>query len=173
MNESNSSISKFLQSSWGTNIALGVSITLVIGAILFTWVLVDKPDYKILVSNYADRDGGEVIAALQKMNVPYQFAENGAAILVPADRVHDVKLKLATQGLPKTGGIGFELMENQKMGTSQFLEQINFQRALEGELARSINSIASVETSRVHLAIPKPSVFVRGIQTPTASVILS
>lgn len=173
VNESNSSLSKFLQSSWGTNIALGVSITLVIGAILFTWVLVDKPDYKILVSNYADRDGGEVIAALQKMNVPYQFAENGAAILVPADRVHDVKLKLATQGLPKTGGIGFELMENQKMGTSQFLEQINFQRALEGELARSINSIASVETSRVHLAIPKPSVFVRGIQTPTASVILS
>ena len=66
VNEYNSSLSKFLQSSWGTNIALGVSITLVIGAILFTWVLVDKPDYKILVSNYADRDGGEVIAALQK-----------------------------------------------------------------------------------------------------------
>ncbi len=173
MNESNTTLKKFLQSSWGTNIAIGLTITLVIGAILTTWVLVDKPDYKLLVSNYSDRDGGEVIAALQQMNVPYQYAQNGAAILVPADRVHDVKLKLATQGLPKTGGIGFELMENQKLGTSQFLEQLNFQRALEGELARSINSIASVETSRVHLAIPKPSVFVRDIQKPTASVILS
>lgn len=173
MNESNSTISKFLQSSWGTNLAVGLAITLVIGGIVTTWVLVDKPDFKVLITNYSDRDGGEVISALQKMNVPYQYAENGSAILVPADRVHDVKLKLATQGLPKTAGTGFELMENQKMGTSQFLEQINFQRALEGELARSINSIASIETSRVHLAIPKPSVFVRVLQKPTASVILS
>jgi flagellar M-ring protein FliF len=89
------------------------------------------------------------------MNVPYKFAEGGSAILVPAAQVHEARLKLASQGLPKGGGVGFELMENQKLGVSQFLEQVNFQRALEGELARSIQSIGSVQTARVHLALPK------------------
>ncbi len=87
--------------------------------------------------------------------------------------MHDARLKLASQGLPKGGNIGFELMENQKLGVSQFLEQVNFQRALEGELARSIESIGSVQGARVHLALPKASVFVREQQKPTASVILN
>jgi flagellar M-ring protein FliF len=95
------------------------------------------------------------------------------AILVPADQVHDVRLKLAGQGLPKGGGVGFELMENQKLGVSQFLEQVNYQRALEGELARSIQSIAAVQSARVHLAMPKSTVFVREQQKPTASVLLN
>ncbi len=171
--ESLTSISKFFQSPLGSNLAIGACIALILGAMMTTWLWVEKPDFKVLVSNYSDRDGGAIIASLQQMNVAYQYAENGNAILIPADRVHDVRLKLATQGLPKSGNIGFELMESQKIGTSQFLEQINFQRALEGELARSINSIASVQTSRVHLAIPKPSVFVREKQKPTASVLLS
>ncbi len=114
-----------------------------------------------------------MIAALQTMNVPYRFAEGGGAILVPAEQVHDARLKLAAQGLPKGGNVGFELMENQKLGSSQFLEQVNFQRALEGELARSINSIGVVQAARVHLAIPKPSVFVRERQQPTASVLVN
>ena len=92
---------------------------------------------------------------------------------MPADQVHDARLKLAAQGLPKGGNVGFELMENQKLGVSQFLEQVNYQRALEGELARSIQSLAAVENARVHLALPKPSVFVRDQQKPTASVLLN
>jgi flagellar M-ring protein FliF len=107
------------------------------------------------------------------MNVPHKFADGGGAILVPADRVHDARLKLASQGLPKGGNVGFELMENQKLGVSQFLEQVNFQRALEGELARSIQSLAAVAGARVHLALPKASVFVRERQKPTASVLLN
>lgn len=93
--------------------------------------------------------------------------------MVPANQVHDARLKLAAQGLPKGSTVGFELMENQKLGSSLFLEQVNFQRALEGELSRSINSIGVVAASRVHLAIPKNSAFVREKQKPTASVLLN
>lgn len=163
----------FLQSPFGKNLALGAGIALVMSIMGAVWMWGQKPDYRVLLSNYSDRDGGAIIDALQQMNIPYQYAEGGGAILVPAERVHDARLKLATQGLPKGGTVGFELMENQKLGVSQFLEQINFQRALEGELARSINSIAIIQTSRVHLAIPKPTVFVREKQLPTASVLLN
>ena len=93
--------------------------------------------------------------------------------MVAADQVHEARLKLASQGLPKGGSVGFELMDNQKFGVSQFAEQVNYQRALEGELARSIESISAVEAARVHLALPKPSLFVRDQQKPSASVILT
>ena len=131
------------------------------------------PDYKVLYTNVSDRDGGAIIASLQQMNVPYKFAEGGGAILVARDRVPEVRLKLASQGLPKGGGVGFELMDNQKFGTSNFAEQVNYQRGLEGELARSVESIGSVESARIHLALPKPSLFVRDQKKPSASVILT
>ncbi|CAN7318710.1 flagellar basal-body MS-ring/collar protein FliF [Variovorax sp. LjRoot290] len=131
------------------------------------------PDYKVLYTNVSDRDGGAIIASLTQMNVPYKFAEGGGAILIAGDKVPEVRLKLAAQGLPKGGGVGFELMDNQKFGTSQFAEQVNYQRGLEGELARSIESIATVESARVHLALPKPSLFVRDQKKPSASVVLS
>jgi len=131
------------------------------------------PDYKVLYTNVSDRDGGAIIASLQQMNVPYKFAEGGGAILIAGDRVPEVRLKLAAQGLPKAGGVGFELMDNQKFGTSQFAEQVNYQRALEGELARSIESVGTVESARVHLALPKPSLFVREQKKPSASVVLT
>ena len=93
--------------------------------------------------------------------------------MAAAAQVHQARLKLAADGLPKGGNIGFELLENQKFGVSQFVEQVNFQRALEGELERSIQSIGAVEVARIHLAIPKASVFVRDQQKPTASVLLN
>ncbi len=136
------------------------------------WLWGQKPEYRVLFANTTDRDGGAIVAALQQMNVPYRVADGGGAILVPQDQVHEVRLKLASQGLPKGSGVGFELMENQKLGTSQFLEQVNFQRALEGELARTIQSLANVQAARVHLAMPKASVFLRDQQKPTASVFL-
>jgi flagellar M-ring protein FliF len=163
----------FFQSPLGSSLAVGAGIALVLGIMAAVWMWGQKPDYRVLLSNYSDRDGGSIIESLQQMNIPYQYSEGGGAILVPAERVHDARLKLAAQGLPKGGNVGFELMENQKLGVSQFLEQVNFQRALEGELARSIDSIDSIQASRVHLAIPKPSVFVREKQFPTASVLLN
>ncbi|QDZ28108.1 flagellar basal-body MS-ring/collar protein FliF [Noviherbaspirillum sp. UKPF54] len=157
----------------GRNIALMVGVAAVAAAMAGVWMWGQQPEYRVLFSNYSDRDGGAIVASLQQMNVPYKFAEGGGAILVPADRVHDARLKLASQGLPKGGNVGFELMENQRLGVSQFLEQVNFQRALEGELARSIQSVAAVQAARVHLALPKNSVFVRDQQKPTASVLLN
>lgn len=137
------------------------------------WMWGKTPDYKVLFSNISDRDGGAIVVALQQMNVPYKFAEGGGAILVPDSQVHDVRLKLASQGLPKGGLVGFELMENQKFGTSQFLEQVNFNRAVEGELARSIQSLSAVSSARVHLAVPKQSVFMREQPKPSASVLVN
>ncbi|WP_434634199.1 flagellar basal-body MS-ring/collar protein FliF [Chromobacterium sp. CV08] len=147
--------------------ALAAIFAVVVGAV----VLNRTPSYKILFSNLADRDGGQVTAALQQMNIPYQLGEGGV-ISVPADKVYDVRLKLAAQGLPKASGVGFELMDNQKFGISQFNEQVNYQRSIEGELARTIEAVSSVQSARVHIATPKQSVFVREQQSPTASVML-
>ncbi|MEQ1591656.1 MAG: flagellar basal-body MS-ring/collar protein FliF [Thiobacillaceae bacterium] len=137
------------------------------------WMWGKSADYKVLYSNVSDRDGGAIIGALAQMNVPYKFTDGGGAILVPAEQVHEARLKLAALGLPKGGTVGFELMENQKLGVSQFVEQVNYQRALEGELARSMQSLASVQNARVHIAFAKQSVFVRDQQKPSASVLLN
>jgi len=163
----------FFQTPMGKNIVRGGAVAGILALILILWLWNKEPDYKVLFSNFSDRDGGSITAALDQMQVKHKFSEGGNAILVPAEQVHDVRLRLAAQGLPKGGNVGFELMENQKLGISQFLEQVNYQRALEGELARSIESLAAVQSARVHLALPKPSVFVRDQQKPTASVLLN
>lgn len=152
-------------------LAAGVAALFALFAGLWMWG--QTPDYRVLYSNLSDRDGGAIIESLQQLNIPYKFAEGGGALMVPSDRVHEARLKLASQGLPKGGNVGFELMENQRFGITQFAEQVNYQRALEGELARSVESIGAVAGARVHLAIPKPSVFVKEQQKPSASVVLS
>ncbi|MDR1661730.1 MAG: flagellar M-ring protein FliF, partial [Azoarcus sp.] len=148
--------------------ALALAIALIIGALLWN----GAPGQAVLFSNFDERDGGEIIAALQQQNVPYSLSGDGRAILVPASVVHDIRLRLAAAGLPKGGLVGFELMDTQKLGVSQFNEQVTYQRALEGELARTIQSISSVVGARVHLAIPKQTSFLRDDQKPTASVMV-
>lgn len=167
------SVQAFAKTPMGKNFlrGLGVAALIAIGVALYMWN--QPPEYKVLFSNFTDRDGGAITASLDQLGIKHKFSEGGGAILVPSEQVHDARLKLAAQGLPKGGNVGFELMENQKLGVSQFLEQVNFQRALEGELAKSIESVAAVDTARVHLALPKPSVFVREQQKPTASVLLN
>ncbi|WP_027792982.1 flagellar basal-body MS-ring/collar protein FliF [Paraburkholderia acidipaludis] len=150
---------------------VAVAIFVAVVAALVLWSR--APDYKVLYSNLSDRDGGAIITALQAANVPYKFSDGNGAILVPSDQVNEMRLRLASQGLPKNGSVGFELMDNQKFGISQFAEQVNYQRALEGELEQTIESIASVKSARVHLAIPKPTVFVREREAPTASVLVN
>ena len=151
----------------GFIIAAAAIIALFSGAYL--WY--QTPSYQILYTNLSEKDGGAVINALQQMNVPFK-AEGTSAIKVPMDKVYEVRLKLAAQGIPK-GGASFDLLDNQKLGVSQFVEQINYQRALEGELARTIEAISVVQGARVHLAIPRPSVFLRDQQKPSASVFLN
>jgi flagellar M-ring protein FliF len=150
-------------------LAAAASIALLVGIAIWS----QSPDYRVLYTNITEQDGGAIINALQQMNIPYQLSEGNGTILVPGTQVHEVRLRLASQGLPKGGISGFEILENQKFGSSQFLEQINYQRALEGELARSIQSLSAVQSARVHLAIAKPTVFVRERQQPSVSVLLN
>ena len=152
---------------WGALAAL-VAVGLVAAAMFYR-----QPDYKLLFANVSDKDGGAIVAQLTQMNVPYKYSEGGGSILIPADRVHDVRLKLATQGLPKGSVTGFELMENSKFGITQFQERLNFQRGLEGELTRSILALNAVQSARVHLALPNQNGFFREQQKPSASVLLS
>lgn len=154
-------------------LTLAVVIAAALAAAVGAWLWAQTPDYRVLYSNLSDRDGGAIIAALGPMNVPYKVDGGGGVIMVPADRVHETRLRLASQGLPKGSVVGYELVDNQKFGATQFQEQINFQRGLEGELARSIQSLSAVQSARVHLALPKQSVFLRDSQQPTASVLLT
>ena len=153
-------------------VLLSAGIAAVIAIMAVFWIWSQGPKYKVVFSNFNDKDGGAIVSVLEQQNIPYKLADGGASILVPAELVYQTRLKLAAMGLPRGGNVGFELLENQKFGVSQFVEQVNFQRALEGELERSIQSISGVEGARVHLAIPKTSVFVRDAQKPTASVLV-
>ncbi|MCL2875512.1 MAG: flagellar M-ring protein FliF [Betaproteobacteria bacterium] len=148
--------------------ALAMCIALIVGAVLWG----RTPNQAVLFTNFDDQDGGEIINALQQQNVPFNISSDGRSILVPADIVYETRLRLAATGLPKGGLVGFELMDTQKLGVSQFNEQVAYQRALEGELARTIQSLASVTAARVHLAMPKQTSFLRDDQKPTASVMV-
>lgn len=139
-------------------------------AALLMWA--SSPDYRVLYSTLTQEDGGKIVAELDTMGVPYEFSENGQALLVPADRVNKLRMQLAEQGLPEASGVGYELMDEQSFGISQFTEHVNYQRALEGELSRTIEDLGPVSKARVHLAMAKPSVFVRESEPASASVML-
>ena len=153
----------------GAMLVMAFAVSLLVGA----WLWTREPPMSVLFSGLTEKDGGQIITALQQQNIPYKFSEGGGAILVPAGQVHDIRLRLASQGLPKGGQVGFELMENLKLGSTQFAEQIAYQRGLEGELSRTIQSLAAVRGARVHLAIPKQTSFLRDEQKPSASVLVS
>lgn len=168
----NTAFQRFSQLTPGRKLGVAVGLAAAFALIVVLVLWSRAPEYRVLFSNLSERDGGAVIATLQQMNVPYR-TEAGGAILVPADQVYDLRFRLASQGLPRGGAVGFELMDAAKLGMTQFQEQVAYQRGLEGELARTIQSLAPVESARVHLAIPKPSVFVRDQQKPTASVLVN
>lgn len=150
-------------------LVLGAAVLAVVVALLL-WA--QSPDYRVLYSNLEEADGGQVINELESRGVPYQISDSGRAILVPGDQVHGLRLQLAEQGLPRGGNLGFELMDNQAFGISQFAEQVNFQRSLEGELTRSIESLGPVMRARVHLSMARQSVFVREREAAKASVVV-
>lgn len=149
-------------------LAVGIAATLSVIIALILWI--NQQSYRVLFSNISDGEGGAIVAQLSQLNVPYRVDASGGAIMVPEGQVHEVRMKLAQLGVPKGGAVGFELLDQEKFGISQFSEQVNFQRALEGELARTIESLGPIQTARVHLAVPKPSMFVRDHKQPTASV---
>jgi flagellar M-ring protein FliF len=156
-----------------SKLALGLGVAALAAVVLAMTMWNSQGDYKVLYANLSDKDGGAIIAQLSQMNIPYRHADGGAAILVPASKVHDARLKLASAGLPKGSVVGFELMDTAKFGQTQFQERLSFQRGLEGELTRSITSMAAVQGARVHLALPNQNGFFREQQKPSASVLLT
>jgi flagellar M-ring protein FliF len=144
--------------------ALGVAL------VLWSWT----PSYGILFGNLGEKEASEIATVLQQRGIEYKLDERTGALLVPSSKIHEVRLQLASEGLPRSSGMGLEILQQkQEFGTSQFMETARYQHALEAELARSVMTISSVESARVHLALPKQSVFVRKRQQPTASVLVN
>ena len=150
---------------------LVVALITLISIVVFV-VFVNQKEYKTLFSNLSTEDAGEIVAALQEKKIPYKISSAGDSILVPAEYVSELRLDMATSGLPKGGGVGFEIFDNNNFGVTDFVQQLNYQRALQGELSRTINGLDEIQHSRVHIVIPKKSLFVEKQAKPTASVII-
>ncbi|MEW6326148.1 MAG: flagellar basal-body MS-ring/collar protein FliF [Thermodesulfobacteriota bacterium] len=148
----------------------------VIGAVVLGFVLLmtwaNRPDYEVLYTNLNQDDAASIIAKLKEKKIPYQLEQNGTVITVPRESVHEMRLTLAGEGLPRGGGVGFEIFDKTSLGTTDFVQKLNYQRAVQGELARTISQFREVEQARVHIAIPRESLFVEEEKKPTASVIL-
>jgi len=153
----------------GLMVALAASVALGVAVVMWS----QEPSYTLLYGNLSGTDSSQVLDSLQKANIPYKVEEGSGAIMVASDQIHKARLKLAADGLPKGNGVGFELFDKeQSLGTSKFIERARYQHAIEIELARSISTMQSIRKARVHLAIPKKSVFIRKQGKPTASVVL-
>ena len=158
---------------------LGVAV--LVGLLAVLALTSRESDYRVLLPGLSEKDGGQVIDRLVQMNVPYRMAEGGTTIMVPSGRVAELRMKLAAAGLPSAGysgngassGPGYELLDTNSFGQTQGAERMKFQRAKEGELVRSIQSLESVKSARVHLALPNQNGFFREQQKPSASVVLS
>ncbi|GMU45843.1 MAG: flagellar M-ring protein FliF [Porticoccaceae bacterium] len=150
---------------------LGLAASVAVGLAVVLWSR--EPGYGLLYGNLADKDLAEVVGMLQRDQISYRIDDASGALLVPSSELRTVRMKLAAAGLPKGSDVGLELLQGeQQLGTSQFMEQARYQHAIEVELARSIASLRNVQAARVHLALPKPSVFVRRTDQPSASVVL-
>lgn len=148
-----------------------LSAIIVLSIWFFLWL--QKPGYRVLYGHLEARDSAQVVEALQKADIPFDLEQISGAIMIPADKVHEARLKLAAEGLPKGAGIGFEFLEKkQGLGVSRFMETARYQRALEGELARTVSSLKDIRSVRIHLAIPKQSAFIRNRKKPSASVLV-
>lgn len=147
--------------------AAAVAVALSIGA--FVWVA-NQEDYRVLFSNLTGGDAANIVTKLKEKKIPYQISAAGDVVSVPADRVSELRLELAAGGIPQGGGVGFEIFDNKTFGTTDFEKQLNFRRALQGELSRTINSLDEIQQSRVHIVLPKDSLFVDQQKKTTASV---
>ncbi len=142
-----------------------------VGVYVVLWS--QKPNYSLLYGSLSEQDAAQVIESLQKSNIEYHVDQNSGAVMVASAKVHEARMKLAQEGLPKSASSGFSILnEEQKLGTSQFMEKARYQHALEKELALSISKVSAVKAARVHLAVPKESVFLRNRKAASASVLL-
>ncbi|MEW6246996.1 MAG: flagellar basal-body MS-ring/collar protein FliF [Nitrospirota bacterium] len=132
-----------------------------------------QPDMQVLFSNLAADDASAIVEKLKEAKVPYETTAGGTTIFVPSSQVHDLRLQLAGQGLPRGGGIGYEIFDRSTLGMSEFVQKLNYRRALQGELARTIAQMPEVERARVHLALPERRLFATDQDRPRASVVVA
>jgi len=149
--------------------AVGLAVIL---AGLLLWGSHSGIDRAVLFSNLTPEDAGAIAEKLKAQKVPYELEAGGTTISVPKANVYDLRLSLASQGLPKGGGIGFEVFDRQSLGTTEFVQRLNYQRALQGELARTISRFPEVEEARIHIVTPKDSLFLEDKKKPSAAVVL-
>ena len=149
----------------------GVTLVSVIAfAILIFFA--NRTEYRPLFTNLSAEDAGEIVKKLKDSKTPYQISPDGKGIMVPADKVYEQRLTLASEGLPQGGGVGFEIFDRKNFGMTEFVQKLNYQRALQGELSRTISQINGVEQARIHLVIPEKSLFKENEKPATASVVL-
>lgn len=150
---------------------LVLSIAAVAGTLALAW-WAQNPSYGVLFANIDATDAGGVVEYLKAEKIPYRVGDNGTAIEVPRGRVYEARMLLAARGLPQGGGIGFEIFDRQTLGMTDFVQHLSYQRALQGELARTVASLSAVDAARVHLALPERSLFVTEDRRPSASVVV-
>mgnify|MGYP000985461859 CR=1 FL=1 len=151
--------------------AAGVAVAVVVGLLLVSR-LTGGPEYAPLYTELTAEDGGAIVAELEKQGIPHRISQGGTSILVPADKVHETRMKLSSTELPGDTKVGYGVLDNQGLTTSEFGQRVGFQRAMEGELARTIESLDAVDTAVVHLALPAEQVFARDDEKPSASVLV-
>jgi flagellar basal-body M-ring protein/flagellar hook-basal body protein (fliF) len=149
----------------------GLAVVL-IAAFIAGIIYMNRPDYKVLYTKLSNEDAAKVVNMLKATKEPYQLADNGQTVLVRSDRVYELRLKIASEGNLHGQGIGFEIFDEVKIGQTDFVQHINYQRALQGELARTIMEFPKVESARVHLVVPKKSLFIEEQTQPSAAVVL-
>ncbi|MDD5286047.1 MAG: flagellar basal-body MS-ring/collar protein FliF [Desulfuromonadaceae bacterium] len=132
----------------------------------------NRTDYRPLFTNLTSEDAGEIVKKLKESKTPYQITADGKGVLVPSDKVYELRLTLASEGIPQGGGVGFEIFDRKNFGMTEFIQKLNYQRALQGELSRTISQLTGVEQARVHLVIPEKSLFKDNEKPATASIVL-
>ncbi len=151
-------------------ISYGGGILIFAGALAFLVYVNNRTDYSPLYSGLSQSDMGEIAQALKAKKIPYHISDG--SIEVAREQVYETRLSLASEGIPKGSGMGFEIFDQQKLGSTEFVQKINYQRALQGELARTINGMSEVLESRVHLVLPEDSLFKEDVKPPSAAVVL-
>ncbi|MBI3472128.1 MAG: flagellar M-ring protein FliF, partial [Candidatus Solibacter usitatus] len=158
--------------SWRQRVSLGVAAVVIAVGL---WALTHwnrERDFRPLYVGLSLEDAGAVTAKLREQGIEYRLDESGGTVRVPSEQAADARLRLAGAGLPKTGRIGFELFDSANFGLTEFAEQVNYRRAVEGELERSITTLGEIERARVHISLPKDSVFLESRQEAKASVVV-
>lgn len=153
-------------------IIMAASAVLLLSVCIGAAVWMSRPDFKVLYSNLSPEDASRVVKMLQADKVEYKLEDSGATVLIPAKKVYDQRIKIAGEGGLVGQGIGFEIFDKVKVGQTDFVQKINYMRALQGELARTISEFPSVESARIHLVTPQRSLFIEEKQAPSASVVL-